>query len=151
MIAFIGFFLLTTAAASIGALFQPGAWYAGLVKPALTPPDWVFPAAWTILYLMIAVAGWMLWRDRDQHPLGRRAVILWGSQLVLNAAWSWLFFGLHLTGLALVEIVLLWLVILLLVINGYRVRPLASWLLVPYLVWVGFAAWLNLGIWRLNT
>lgn len=151
MIAFIGFFLLTAAAASIGALFQPGAWYAGLVKPALTPPDWVFPAAWTILYLMIAVAGWMLWRDRDQHPLGRRAVILWGSQLVLNAAWSWLFFGLHLTGLALVEIVLLWLVILLLVINGYRVRPLASWLLVPYLVWVGFAAWLNLGIWRLNT
>jgi tryptophan-rich sensory protein len=151
VIAFIGFFLLTAAAASIGALFQPGAWYAGLVKPALTPPDWVFPAAWTILYLMIAVAGWMLWRDRDQHPLGRRAVILWGSQLVLNAAWSWLFFGLHLTGLALVEIVLLWLVILLLVINGYRVRPLASWLLVPYLVWVGFAAWLNLGIWRLNT
>lgn len=150
VISFVVFFALTVAAASMGALFQPGAWYAGLAKPALTPPDWVFPVAWTILYLMIAIAGWMVWQGRNQRPRGRRVVVLWGSQLVLNAAWSWLFFGLHLTGLALVEILLLWLVILLLVINSYGVRPLASWLLAPYLLWVGFAAWLNFGIWRLN-
>ena len=149
MISFIVFFILTSAAAAMGALFQPGAWYAGLSKPALTPPDWVFPVAWTVLYLMIAVAGWMYWQGR-RYPSGRRVVALWGAQLVLNAAWSWLFFGLHLTGVALAEILLLWLTILLLMIDGYRTRPLASWLLAPYLIWVGFAAWLNLGIWRLN-
>ena len=107
MASFIVFFLLTAAAATLGAIFTPGEWYAALVKPALTPPDWIFPVVWTVLYAMIAVAGWLLWRHRNADPSGLLIVGLWVLQLALNAAWSWIFFGLHLTGLALLEIAVL--------------------------------------------
>ncbi len=148
--ALIVFFLLTAGAASFGALFPPGAWYAGLDKPILTPPDLVFPIVWAVLYAMIAVAGWLLWRARNGHPLGRAAVAAWCLQLLLNAAWSWLFFGLHLTAIALAELMLLWTAILATVLLSRRQAPVAAWLLLPYLAWVGFAGWLNFGIWRLN-
>lgn len=150
MFALAVFFILTAAAASIGALFQPGDWYAALEKPPLTPPDWVFPVVWTILYAMIAFGGWLLWRARGQGRAATLALVFWVVQLLLNAAWSWIFFELHLTGPALVEIIVLWVAILLVVVFGARVYPLAAGMFVPYLVWVGFAAWLNLGIWRLN-
>jgi len=150
MIAFVVFFLLTAGAASFGALFPPGLWYAGLVKPALTPPDWVFPAVWTALYVMIAFAGWLLWLRRGTHPRGHLAVTAWGTQLVLNGLWSWLFFGLHLTGVALAELLLLWATILATILLARRHAPGAGWLLLPYSVWVAFAGWLNFGIWRLN-
>ena len=150
MTSFIVFFLLTAGAATLGAVFQPGPWYAALAKPALTPPDWVFPVAWTLLYAMIAIAGWLLWRHRHRHSQGQIAIAAWGLQLVLNAAWSWIFFGLHLTGVALAEIIVLFAVILVTIILGRNTSPLAAGLLGPYLAWVGFATWLNYGIWRLN-
>jgi benzodiazapine receptor len=150
MASFIVFFLLTAAAATLGAIFTPGAWYAALVKPALTPPDWIFPVAWTVLYAMIAVAGWLLWRHRNADPFGLPIVGLWVLQLALNAAWSWIFFGLHLTGLALLEIVVLFGTILGVVLLARKISRVASLLMTPYLAWVGFAIWLNFGIWRLN-
>ncbi len=150
MASFIVFFLLTAAAATLGAIFTPGAWYAALAKPALTPPDWIFPVVWTVLYAMIAVSGWLLWRQRNVDPSGLPALGLWALQLALNAAWSWIFFGLHLTGVALAEIVLLFVTILAVVLLARRTSPAASLLMTPYLAWVGFAVWLNFGIWRLN-
>ena len=150
MISFVVFFVITAAAASMGAVFRPGPWYAELTKPALTPPDWVFPVVWTALYAMIAIAGWMYWRARQRHPQGTLVIGLWVIQLALNAAWRGLFFGLHLIGPALIEILVLWIAILLVMIKGHRASPTASWLLAPYLAWVGFAAWLNFGLWRLN-
>jgi len=144
-----GFVLLVAAVAASGGYFKPGAWYAGLAKPAWTPPDWLFPVAWALLYLSIAVSGWLVWRK-----LGlRQAVIpysLYALQLVLNAAWSWLFFGLHRMDLAFIGIVVLWLTILATIVAFYRVQPAAGLLLVPYLIWVGFATALNLAVWRLN-
>ena len=150
MTSFIVFFVLTATAASLGAIFTPGPWYAALAKPALTPPNWVFPLVWTVLYVMIALAGWLLWRGRERDRLGHVAVTIWGLQLGLNAAWSWLFFGLHLIGIALTEIFLLLAAVLATIVLARRTSPTAGWLLVPYLAWAGFAAWLNYAIWRLN-
>ena len=132
-----------------GSRFTPGDWYAALAKPSLTPPGWVFPVVWTALYLMMGVALLLVLRSGAGSGL-RVALIVYAAQLLLNGLWSWLFFGLHRPGLALLEIVLLWLLIAASVVLFWRLRPLAGALLVPYLAWVGFAAWLNLGLWRLN-
>ncbi|MDJ0958714.1 MAG: TspO/MBR family protein, partial [Arenicellales bacterium] len=106
----IGFVLLVSAVAATGAMFKPGAWYEALAKPAWTPPNWLFPVAWTLLYLMIAVAGWLVWRAVGFSGAGT-AFALYFLQLLLNAAWSWLFFGLHRMDLAFVDISVLWLAI----------------------------------------
>jgi tryptophan-rich sensory protein len=142
--------LLVTAAASFGALFSPGEWYAGLVKPAFNPPNWVFGPVWTLLYAMMAVSAWLVWRGRAAAPVGL-ALAVYGVQLVLNALWSWLFFGVHALGVAFVEIVLLWLAIAATAVLFWRVNRLAGALFIPYLAWVGFAAILNFSLWRLNT
>ncbi len=130
----------------IGSRFRPGPWYEALAKPAWTPPGWAFPVAWTALYALMGIALWTAWRA----GAGRLALGVFAAQLVLNAAWSWLFFGLHRPGLALVEIVVLWLLILASTVLFWRLRPLAGGLLVPYLAWVGFATALNAAIVRLN-
>ncbi len=143
---FAAAFILTAAAASVGALFGPGAWYAALAKPSFNPPNWLFAPVWTVLYIMIATAGARAWRaGADAGTLA-----LWGLQLVLNAAWTWLFFGLMRPDLALIDIGLL-----LAVIAGFavRVRPFdraSALLFLPYLAWVAFASALNFAIWRLN-
>lgn len=136
------------AAAAFGAAFEPGAWYAGLRKPPLTPPDAVFPPVWTALYAAIAVAGWLVWRRR--RPGEFAPLALWGAQLVLNALWSLLFFGLERPGLALLEIALLLALVVATTAAFLRVRPLAGALFAPYAAWVAFAAYLNAGIWLLN-
>lgn len=141
------FLLLVSAAALFGAQFEPGAWYAALRKPPLTPPNWLFGPAWTVLYLSIAVAGWLVWRAPRKEPL---ALALWGIQLALNAAWSWLFFGLQRPGLALIEIGVLLVLILATTVAFFRVRRMAGVLFAPYAAWVSFAAYLNAGIWYLN-
>ena len=141
--------LLVAAIASLGALFPPGDWYAGLAKPSFNPPNWVFGPAWTTLYLMIAVATWLLWRAAPGAPRGR-ALRLNAVQLLLNAAWSPLFFGLQAPAPALACIVLMWLAILATIIAARPVSRPASWLLVPYLAWVSFATLLNASIWWLN-
>jgi tryptophan-rich sensory protein len=136
-------------AAASGALFPPGEWYLGLERPALTPPSWVFGPAWTSLYVLMAVAAWLVWRERGLVG-ARGPLALFALQLALNAVWSALFFGAHAMGWALVEIVALWLCIAATALAFRRVKPLAATLLVPYLLWVAFATWLNLGFWRLN-
>lgn len=143
------FLALVVAVASTGAAFRPGAWYETLTKPVWTPPNRVFPVAWAALYLMIAVAGWLVWRQSGIAGAGA-ALGLYLLQLVLNAAWSWLFFGLHRIDLALAEIVILWLSIAATLVAFHAVRPLAAVLLVPYLAWVTYATALNFAIWRLN-
>jgi translocator protein len=141
------FFVLSFAAAAMGAMFPPGAWYAALDRPFYAPPNWLFGPVWTTLYIMIAVAGWMIWR-RVGWRSGEMG--LWGAQLMLNALWTPLFFGLNLLGVALLEMALLWLAIVFCVRAFWRVHPLAGVLLVPYLAWVSFAWVLNLGFWWLN-
>lgn len=139
------------AAAAIGSFLTSDAvtaWYAGLRKSPLNPPNWVFAPVWTLLYTLMAVAAWLVWRRRDRpilFPLG-----LFALQLGLNVAWSWLFFYLHNPAAALVEIVALWLSILATATAFWRVSRPASYLLLPYLIWVGFAAVLNFAVWRLN-
>ena len=145
-----GFVLLVVAVASTGAVFEPGAWYESLLKPAWTPPNWLFPVAWSILYLMIAVSGWLVWREAGLMGAGP-AMILYLLQLLLNAAWSWLFFGLHRMDLAMIDIVALWVAIAATVIVFYGIRPLAGILLLPYLAWVGYAAALNFAVWQANS
>lgn len=142
-----GFLALVALAALFGASFEPGAWYAGLRKPPLNPPAWIFPPVWSALYLAIAVAGWLVWRAR---PATRTPLALWGAQLVLNALWSWLFFGLNRPGAALLEIVVLLALVAATTAAFFRIRPLAGALLAPYAAWVAFAAYLNAGLWVLN-
>ena len=147
--ALLGWIALTFSAALTGILVQPAEYYALLAKPAWSPPAWLFGPVWTLLYLMMAVAAWLVWREggwREQ----RGPLALYLVQLALNALWTPVFFGLRQPGLALVVIVLLGAAI---VLTGRAFRPvsrLASGLLVPYLVWVVFAAALNFAIWRLN-
>ena len=124
-------------------------WYAGLIKPSWTPPAWLFGPVWSILYLMMALAAWLVWR-RGGLAAARLPLILFLIQLGLNVAWSFLFFGLRMPGLAFAEIVILWCAILATLIVFWRWRALAGWLFLPYLLWVTFAAGLNLALWRMN-
>ncbi len=138
---------LTAAVGSVAG--GPGPWYQALDKPSFNPPSWVFGPVWTVLYAMMAVAAWLVWRRRGVG--GRRTVLaLFVVHLVLNAAWSWLFFGVQRPDLAFAEIVVLWAAILALVLLFWRIRPLAGALLLPYLAWVTFAAFLNYTLWQMN-
>lgn len=142
------FILLVFSASMFGAIFTPGAWYTQLTKPALTPPGWIFTPVWLVLYGMIALAGWLVWKKGPglKHP----ALLAWAGQLVLNALWSWLFFGLQNPALALADIVILLLCIIFFICYAYPLSRAAAILFVPYALWVGFAACLNLGIVLLN-
>lgn len=144
--------MLCLAAGGLGGLVTTPAiptWYAQLEKPTWTPPDWLFGPAWTTLYLLMAVAAWLVWR-RGGFAAQRRPLTIFLVQLVLNAAWSFLFFGLRNPGLALAEIVVLWAAIVATLLAFRRVSTVAALLLVPYLLWVTFATALNFEIWRLN-
>jgi tryptophan-rich sensory protein len=140
------------AAAAIGSLFTtpaiPG-WYAGVAKPSWTPPGWLFGPVWSLLYLMMGVAAWLVWR-RAGFAAAALPLALFGVQLALNALWSILFFGLQRPGLALVEIAALWAAILATTIAFFRRSAPAGFLMLPYLAWVAFAAALNASIWHLN-
>ncbi len=149
ILALVGWILFCFAAASLGALFMPGPWYASLKKPSWNPPAWIFGPVWTALYAMMGVAAWLLWRC-DGWAGQRRPLLLFIVQLTLNAAWSPLFFGLHRPDLAFAEIVLLWLAIAATVAVFWPVNRAAACLLVPYFAWVSFAAALNFTLWRLN-
>jgi translocator protein len=118
-------------------------WFPTLVKPSFNPPAWVFAPVWTTLYIMMALAAWLVW-------LRKGSLVLFYVQLALNFAWSLLFFGLHSPALALVDIVALWVAILLTLLAFWKVDRRAGWLLVPYLAWVSFASVLNASIWWLN-
>ena len=124
----------------------PGAWYATLAKPEWNPPSWIFGPVWTALYLMMAIAAWLVWK-RDGW---RRPMWFYSGQLLLNAAWTPVFFAAHQIGLALIVITALWLAILCTLLAFLRISKPAGWLMVPYLAWVSFAAFLNYTLWRMN-
>lgn len=145
----LGFVLACVLVASSGAVFRPGDWYERLRKPWWRPPNWLFAPAWTLLYIMIAISGWLVWR-KVGFAGAAVPLALYGVQLLLNAAWSGFFFGLRRMDLALVDVALLWLSILGLIVLFARIDSLAAWLLVPYLAWVSFAAFLNFTMLRLN-
>lgn len=126
-------------------------WYPKLVKPIFNPPNWVFGPVWTVLYILMGVAGGMIWNRVDSDEVNvKKAFKIFVIQLGLNALWSYLFFGLQNPLLALIEIVLLWLVIYETYLQFKKIEPLAGKLLIPYLLWVGFATVLNGSIWWLN-
>jgi tryptophan-rich sensory protein len=148
-LALIGLLILCFAVAGVGGLVTTPnitKWYAALVKPPWTPPDWVFGPVWSVLYLSMAVAAWLAWRQGDAAV----PMTMFGIQLVFNAAWSWLFFGLHSPGAAFIDIVLLWMAIVATTVAFWLCSTLAGILFVPYLVWVSFATMLTFAIWRLN-
>jgi tryptophan-rich sensory protein len=141
------FLALVALAAWSGAAFRPGPFYEALAKPAWTPPDELFAPVWAVLYLMIALAGWIVWRAQGLGP----ALWLWLVQLALNAAWPWLMFGRKQIDVALIDIGALLLAILAFIVVAWPVRRSASVLFVPYFLWVSFAAVLNFALWRLNS
>jgi tryptophan-rich sensory protein len=143
------FLLACFAAATTGAVFRPGAWYDQLDKPSWTPPDWAFPVAWTLLYIAIGVAPWLVWREAG-FTGAALPLAVWAVQLLLNAAWSWLFFGLRRMDLAFAEVLALWLSIALMIALFLPVSVTAGLLMIPYLVWTSFAAALNLAVWQRN-
>jgi translocator protein len=151
-IGLVVFIAVCLGAGSLGAIAttpEIDGWYRALAKPDWNPPDSVFGPVWTTLFVLMGIAAWLVWK-----PAGFKAaeipLTLFGVQLVLNVAWSWIFFGMHQPGWAFVEIVILWLAIAATTWAFFRRSPLAGWLLVPYLAWVSFAAVLNFAIWRLN-
>jgi benzodiazapine receptor len=140
------------AVAGVGSLFTRPAiegWYAALRKPFWTPPNWIFGPVWSALYLGMAIAAWLVWR-RAGFAGARLPLTLFALQLVLNLAWAGVFFGLRIPGAAFAEIVLLWLFILVTTAAFWPLSRAAAWLMVPYLLWVTYAAALNYAIWRLN-
>ena len=124
-------------------------WYAALAKPPFTPPNHVFGPVWTVLYSLMAVAAWMVWKTRSS-TCRRRGLRLFAVQLALNFLWTWIFFSTHQTLTAFLDLLALWAAILLTILTFRKMSHTAAWLLVPYLVWVTFAGYLNLAIWKLN-
>lgn len=125
-------------------------WYVGLHKPAFNPPNAVFGPVWTLLYILMALAAWRIWRIEPAGARKTQALTLYAVQLVLNLAWSLIFFGLRQPGLALAEIAVLLLVVLATTAAFWRIDRVAGGMMVPYAAWVAFASVLNLAIWRLN-
>ena len=141
-----GFILITFCAPLAGAIWPPGDWYTSLAKPEWNPPGWIFGPVWTVLYLTMAVAAWHVWRRLGWS----RVLWIYVAQLLLNAAWTPIFFGAREIGWAFVVIVALWVAILITVAAFMRVSKTAGWMLLPYMAWVSFAAVLNYTLWRLN-
>lgn len=130
----------------IGLMTLPGDWYAGLVKPWFNPPNWIFAPVWSVLYVLIAVAGWRTWQREPSGP----AMRLWLVQLAFNFLWSPVFFGAHKIGAALVVIAMLFAAIVWFIAVVWNRDRTTGWLFVPYGVWVAFATLLNAAIWSLN-
>jgi len=137
----------------IGSVFTTpsiAGWYAGIVKPALNPPAWVFGPVWTTLFALMGIAAFLIWKKGLDRRDVKIAFGIFLGQLVLNTLWSVIFFGLHSPGGALVEIAFLWLAILATIIVFAKISKPAAWLLLPYILWVSFAGYLNFSIWTLN-
>lgn len=144
-----GFVAVCFLAAATGILFRPGDWYERLRKPSWRPPNRLFAPVWTILYLMIALSGWLVWQAAGFGGAAT-ALALYAVQLLLNAAWTPVFFGLHRLDLGFAVIVALWLSIAATIAAFAPVNGASALLMVPYLAWVTFATLLNFAVWRLN-
>lgn len=146
----VGLCLMVGAVGSLVTTPKIPTWYAGLAKPAWTPPDALFPIVWTTLYVLMAVALWRLWQLHRPSPGRRLAIWLWFVQLALNALWSPVFFGMEAVGAALAVILVLWLAIAATIWAAARIDHVAAGLLTPYLLWVSYATALNAAILALN-
>ncbi len=143
---FIIFFGACCAAAATGSLFPPGAWYRDLSKPVWTPPNWLFPVAWTVLYLSSAyAASRVAVLDGNAFGMG-----FWALQIALNTLWTPVFFGLRRIKAGVVVIACLWAAVLGTMLSFFQLDPLSGWLFVPYLIWSSYAGALNIAIWRMN-
>jgi benzodiazapine receptor len=153
IIPFIISLVITLGIGIVASLFTrpeiPG-WYSTLNKPSFTPPNWLFPVAWTILYILIATAAHMVWERRDGSPIYKTTAVLYIIQLALNFSWSIVFFGIHQIVGGLIIIIALLVTIVLIISWFSRFSKTAAWLLVPYLLWVGYATLLNISIVVLN-
>lgn len=149
LLALGGWVVFTFCATATGFFVSTDGWYAELVKPAWNPPSWVFGPVWTLLYLAMAIAAWLVWREGGWKAQ-RRPLLLYLAQWLLNALWTPLFFGLQRPDLAFAEIVPLLFLILATMVAFWRVKTTAGVLFIPYALWVSFAAFLNFTIWRLN-
>jgi tryptophan-rich sensory protein len=147
--ALVIFLVISFLPALVGSMFRPDAWYEGLVKPALNPPNWIFGPVWTCLYALMGISAWLVWLQRQTVPV-RSALVLFGIQLLFNGLWTFIFFGLRRPGLAFVDIVILWAAIACTLAAFWRRSRYAALLLIPYLLWVSFAVYLNFELWRLN-
>ena len=145
----LGWLLAAFVSAAVGAVASVDAasFYAQLSKPSWAPPAWVFGPVWTVLYGLMGIAAWLVWRSPGPK---RAALTLFGAQLVANALWSWLFFGWHRGALAAVEILVLLGLIVAMIVAFWRMSRVAALLMVPYLLWVGFASLLTWAVWRSN-
>ncbi len=139
------------AAASSGGIFSPDDWFEKLRKPSWQPPNWVFPTVWTVLYAINALAGWMVWETTGFEGLGALAMTIYFVGLILNAAWSAIFFGLKRMGLATFEAVLLWIFVAAQIVVFVYINQTAGLILIPYLIWVSIAIALSASVWRLNS
>ena len=145
--------LLPFIAGGIGSFFtMPNipTWYATLNRPSLSPPNWIFGPVWTILYIIIGISLFLVWRNGLDKKGAKIALVIFLVQLVLNSLWSILFFGLQNPLFAFIEIIFLWIFILLMIISFYRISKVAGLILIPYILWVSFAGYLNFMIWILN-
>jgi translocator protein len=147
-------FLVCQGAGAVGSLFTSPSiptWYASLQKPNFNPPNWVFAPVWTILFLLMGISLYSVWSKGLRDKKVKTAVFIFAIQLILNMLWSFLFFGLQSPLYAFIEIIILWLVILLTITSFYKISKIAGYLLLPYILWVSFAAVLNFSILVLNS
>lgn len=145
----LGWIIICSLPGIFGAQFEPGTWYELLQKPAWTPPNWLFPVVWPVLYILMGISAWLLWQKKKVSIYGTEFTWFF-MQLLLNALWPWIFFGMHFIATALAEIFLLWIAIAFTVLLFWSRDRLAGILLLPYLLWTSYAAALNFAIWQLN-
>lgn len=152
IVGLLAWLTISFVASGVGAVasMQAAPFYGQLVQPIWAPPPSVFGPVWTILYTLMGIAAWLVWRA-DGLRKARAALSLFLVQLAVNALWTWLFFAWSLGALAFADIVLLWLLVIATLVSFWHIRPLAGVLLIPYLLWVSFAAALNFSLWQLNT
>jgi len=145
--------VLPQVAGIIGSIFTTTAistWYAPLLKASFSPPNWIFGPVWFLLYVLMGISIYLIWQEIEKNERAKSAIIFFGIHLIFNTTWSIVFFGLHKPGLALVNILIIWLFIILLMVKFWYIKKWSTYLLVPYLLWVSFAGVLNYFIWFLN-
>ncbi|MEO7102321.1 MAG: TspO/MBR family protein [Gemmatimonadaceae bacterium] len=149
---FAGWLIVTFIAAGAGAIasVDSPSFYQQLARPAWAPPSWLFGPVWTALYLLMAIAAWMVWRQAGGFAEARIPLSLFIAQLTLNGLWTWLFFAWKQGALAVADIAILWILVVATIIGFWRIRPSAGVLMLPYIAWVSFAGALSLAVWRLN-
>ena len=147
----VGWLVVSFAASAVGAVasIQAKSFYSHLAQPAWAPPAGIFGPVWTVLYALMGIAAWLVWRSGGFRP-NRKALTLFLLQLAFNSLWSWLFFAWHRGAWALADVLVLWILIVATLVSFWRLRPLAGALLIPYLLWVSFASALNYSVWQLN-